>query len=254
MSLLDSFRLWFSPPRHLILLILAAWLGLMLAEKRSERHELAKEALNNLIFYSIITFVVGGRLLFALTHLSTFLKSPLSLFSPNPDLFDMLAAWVAAILAGWIYGWRNKMQLWGTLDALVPFLAALGVGLGLVHLAAGTAFGKPTSIPWAISLWNAQRHPSQVYESLAALAILLFTWFLNGRFRPGILFLLFVSLSAAARLFLEAYRGDSLLVAGGFRQAQLEAWIVLLICFVLFELVLAKPDMKKKAELVQTHN
>jgi prolipoprotein diacylglyceryltransferase len=129
------------------------------------------------------------------------------------------------------------MPVWATLDALEPLLGTLGVGVGLMHLAAGTAFGKPGNVPWAIELWNAARHPSQVYETVLALAILLFTWFLKERQRPGILFLLFVSLSAGARLFLEAFRGDSVLLSGGFRQAQIGAWIVLALCFYLFEVV-----------------
>jgi prolipoprotein diacylglyceryltransferase len=40
-------------------------------------------------------------------------------------------------------------------------------------------------------------------------------------------FLSFVASSALARLFLEAFRGDSLLLAGGLRAAQVEAWIIL---------------------------
>lgn len=34
-------------------------------------------------------------------------------------------------------------------------------------------------------------------------------------------------LSAAARLFLEAFRGDSTLIFGSFRSAQVLAWLVL---------------------------
>jgi prolipoprotein diacylglyceryltransferase len=45
--------------------------------------------------------------------------------------------------------------------------------------------------------------------------------------RPGLRFWVFLALSAAARLFLETFRGDSTIVLNMFRQAQLIAWPVL---------------------------
>jgi prolipoprotein diacylglyceryltransferase len=45
--------------------------------------------------------------------------------------------------------------------------------------------------------------------------------------RPGLRFWAFLALSAAARLFLETFRGDSTLLLGMFRQAQAIAWLVL---------------------------
>jgi len=46
--MLNLFRNLLAPPRHLILLVIAAWLGLSLAEKRSERHGISKDTLNNI--------------------------------------------------------------------------------------------------------------------------------------------------------------------------------------------------------------
>ncbi|NWG07921.1 MAG: prolipoprotein diacylglyceryl transferase [Chloroflexi bacterium] len=225
--MIDLFRTLFAPPRHLILLVLALWLGLTLAEKRTDRHGISKDALNNLVYYSILGYIIGGRVLFALSNIPAFTKSPLSLFSVNVDLFDPLGALVAAGMVGGIYGYRQKLPLWGTLDALTPFFATLAVGLHLAHLAAGTAFGSPTSLPWGIDLWNAARHPSQIYELTASLVILGLLWFPKPKPQPGMLFLTFAALTAGARLFLEAFRGDSTLVFGGLRLAQVAAWVVL---------------------------
>jgi prolipoprotein diacylglyceryltransferase len=46
----------------------------------------------------------------------------------------------------------------------------------------------------------------------------------------GFNFLLVVALSAAARLFLEAFRGDSLVMVGGWRAAQVWGLVVLATC------------------------
>jgi phosphatidylglycerol:prolipoprotein diacylglycerol transferase len=235
--MIESFRSLFAPPRHFILLVAALWIGLTLAEKRTERHGVTKEQLNNLTFNGLIAYIIGGRLSFALSNLSAFSQSPLSIFSPNPDLFDPTGGLVAAILVGLIYGQRQKLQLWATLDALTPIFAMLAIGLHLAHLAAGTAFGSPTTLPWGIDLWNATRHPTQIYELLASLLIFGLLWFRKTDSPSGILFLTFAALTAGARLFLEAFRGDSTLVFGEFRLAQIAAWGILLVVFLASESV-----------------
>lgn len=242
--MISLFRSLFAPPRHLILLVVALWVGLVLAEKRSERHNVSKDVLNNLVFYSLFGYILGGRLLYVLSNLPAFVQSPLSLFSLNLDLFDPLAALAAAFLVGLVYGSRQKLALWSALDALTPLFAILAVGLSLSHLAAGTAFGSPTTLPWGIELWNATRHPSQMYELIVSLLIFGLVWFRKTNSQPGIPFLTFAALTAAARLFLEAFRGDSTLVFGEWRLAQVIAWVVLAAALFASELIhrVAKAD------------
>lgn len=225
--MIDLFRALFAPPRHLILLLIALWVGLLLAEKRAERNHLSKDVLNNIIFYSVLGYLIGGRLLYALSNLPSFVRSPLSIFSLNLDLFDPWGALVTAGIVGLVYGSRRKLLMWSTLDALTPFFAVLMIGVSLTHLAAGTAFGAPTDLPWGIDLWSAKRHPTQIYELLASLFIFALIWL--GRTRPpaGLTFLLFAAWTAGTRLFLEAFRGDSTLIEGGLRLAQIVAWILL---------------------------
>jgi phosphatidylglycerol---prolipoprotein diacylglyceryl transferase len=227
--MLPLFHSLFSPPRHILLLVVALWIGLALAEKRCERHNISKDVLNNIVYYSILAYVLGGRLLYALAEFSVFAQSPLSILSLNLDLFDPLAALAAAMIVGLIYSSRQKLSLWSTFDALTPLFAAVAIGLSLTHLAAGTAFGSPTDFPWGIMLWNATRHPTQIYELIASLLILAFIWFRKTDSPPGISFLTFTTLTAGSRLFLEAFRGDSTLILGGLRLAQIIAWVVIAI-------------------------
>ena len=104
--------------------------------------------------------------------------------------------------------------------------------MGLAHILSGDAYGAPTSVPWAIRLWNEYRHPSQFYETFIALTIFLI---IRERFpKPegaGLNFLLTVALFSASRVFLEAFRGDSVFWPGGFREAQVIALVSLGISF-----------------------
>jgi phosphatidylglycerol:prolipoprotein diacylglycerol transferase len=233
--MINLFRSLFAPPRHLILLLAALWIGLALAEKRADRHGVSKEALNNIVYYSLFGYILGGRLLYVLANYSVFVQSPLSLFSLNLDLFDPIGALISAIVVGLIYGSRKNLSFWPTLDALTPLFASLTIGLSLSHLAAGTAFGSPTDQPWGIELWNANRHPTQIYELIASLLVFGVVWFRRADLRPGTIFLTFIALTAASRLFLEAFRGDSALVFGGLRLAQIIAWIALASAFLAIE-------------------
>ncbi len=233
--MLTLFRNLFSPPRHMILLILATWIGINLAEKHTERHGISKDDLNNITYYGLIAFIIGGRLAFVLQNLPAFIKSPLGIISVNPDIFDPLGAMAAAILTAVIYGQRKKLQLWNTLDALTPYFGILSIGLGLSHLAAGSAFGLETDAAWGINLWNATRHPTQIYETAVSLLIFGLIWFQKQNPRSGLLFLTYAALTAASQLFIQAFRGDSTIIFSGLRQGQIIAWVALAVIFILLE-------------------
>ena len=215
-----------------LILLAGLWLGINLAERYADRFGVKASELSKLIMLSLLAALLGARLVYALRYLEVFLASPLSLLSLNPGLLDSLGGLACAILVGWIYTQRKKLPLWGTLDALTPAAAVMAIFLALAHLASGAAFGAETNLPWALELWGATRHPSQIYEALAAALILLVCW--PGRKTwhespPGTYFLSFVALSAGARLFLEAFRGDSLTWLWGLRTNQIIAWLVLAI-------------------------
>jgi len=211
-----------------LILLLGVWLGLTLVERGAVHRRPAAEALYNLALTVLVAGVVGARLAYAARYPEAFLASPASLISLNPGLLDMSGGVAVGLIAGLIYGQRKGMPLSETLGALTPGLAVIMIALALADLASGNAFGAPSDLPWAIELWGARRHPSQIYAALAAGGILWYLWQRRKQpSAPGTLFLQFVALSAAARLFLEAFRGDSLVLFAGLRQAQIVAWVVL---------------------------
>ena len=215
-----------------LFLLLSIWVGLSLAGKRSEQHGIQTEVLDNLVLASLAGFIVGGRIMYVAGNLSAFLASPIDLISLNYSLFDLGGGIAIAILTGLGFGQRKTLAFWPTLDTLTPFFAALMVGIGAAHLASGEAFGKETSLPWAIELFGTTRHPSQVFGIAAALFILNSIGMRKPFEIPGKQFLFFVAFSAGAALFLEAFRGDSVLVAGGLRLGQIVAWIVMAVALL----------------------
>ncbi len=235
--MLDLFRNIFAPPRDLILLAAAAWIGMSLAEKRAKRYHTDKSLLSNLIFYLVLAYLLGGRIYYALEHLSAFAQSPLSLISLNTAAFDSFGALAAALIVGFVYGQRKGMSVWPTLDALTPFFTLLAIGIGFSHLASGAAFGSETTVPWGINLWGAIRQPTQIYEIIASLLTFAVIWLRKADSKPGSDFLLFAALTSASRLIIEGFRGDSTLILGGVRSAQVIAWLILAVSLVALELL-----------------
>ncbi len=212
-----------------LMYLLGLWFGLSLAEKFAPKRGVSADTLYNLVFTGLIAGILGARLGYVMQYPDAFLASPLSLVSLNPGLLDPFSGFAAALLAALVYGARKKLALWNTLDALTPFFAVFMIGAALANAASGAAFGMETSLPWGIDLWGAKRHPTQFYELAGAILILLA---LGSRSKDtflsaGRLFLAFLALTAGARLFFEAFRGDSALILDGLRTAQVLAWLVL---------------------------
>ena len=223
----------FTIPVDGLLLLAGLWLGLELAE-RAMRHtmpayELRPDVLYTLVFIAIATGLLGARLVYVGRYLDSYLADPWAAFSLNANTLDGSGGLLIGLAAALAYGRWRRLPLRPALDTFAPGLAAFAVAVGLAHLASGDAFGAPTTLPWTIELWDAQRHPSQLYEIIAATGILIFVWRLRrNRPFPGFLFLVWVALTSGARLFLEAFRGDSIIVAGSIRQAQLAALLIML--------------------------
>ncbi|MCJ7825116.1 MAG: prolipoprotein diacylglyceryl transferase, partial [Anaerolineales bacterium] len=134
-----------------------------------------------------------------------------------------------AIIIAVIYAPRSKMAFWATLDVLTPGIALFMIFVGLAHLTSGDAFGLESDLAWSIELWGARRHPTQIYEVLAA--SLVFIMVLRIRLEQpfdGFLFLIYIGLAAVQRFLLEALRGDSLIILGTVRGAQLLSLLVIM--------------------------
>ncbi len=217
-----------------MILLAGIWIGLTISERLAPRFKADPNQLYNLVFVALIAGVIGARISYILLNLRVFLENPLDVFSLSPALLDPVGGAAVGLIAALIYGNRKQISWPNTLDALTPFFSIMVIALGLANLASGNAFGAETNLPWGINLWGGARHPTQIYQSLAGLAILGMIWpRISGSEQtsrvPGETFWLFLSLISAAWMIIEAFRGDSVLFLGNLRIDQIIAWIILAI-------------------------
>ena len=210
-----------------LILLLGLWLGLNFSERLAPRFKFDANTLYNLVFFTLVAGLLGARLGYAVQYLEVFIASPISLISLNPGLLDLATGLAVGLMTALIYGNRKALHLWFTLDAITPLLAVFIIALSFSHFSSGKAFGSETSLPWGIFLWSTYRHPTQIYEALLSILILWKIWPNNNNHvlvpkSSGETFFLFLALTAGARLFTEAFRGDSTIFLG-MRSAQLAA-------------------------------
>jgi len=186
-------------------LLVGVWIGLWLAEKDAARLQLNPEAVYNLAFTGLAAGLIGARLAYVARYASAYAADPLGVFSLHPATLAPNEGGLTGVAAAFLYGVRRKLPLRLTLDALTPVVAVMGVAVAVAHVASGDAFGAAApaaygGVPWSIYLWDEYRHPSQVYELIAALGVLGLWWRTRRRgLFVGFNFLLVIALSAAAR-------------------------------------------------------
>jgi phosphatidylglycerol:prolipoprotein diacylglycerol transferase len=152
---------------------------------------------------------------------------------------------IAAALAAWWLFRRDRFPFWKGLD-MGGMMVPIGLGLGrLGCVMVGCCFGKVGELPWALSFpshspaseWQFRQkllespfdaslsvHPTQLYESLAALALAAFLiLYVQGRKRyDGQVFVVFLIGYAVSRFVIEFWRSDD---RGGFAFLSTSQWI-----------------------------
>ena len=217
-----------------LILLVGLWIGWDLAERYFLKLGIPPARAYTLVGIGLVTAVVGGRLAYAAENFSAFAASPVSLISTNVSLWDLPGGVLLGLAGCLAYGLRHKLNFWSLLDSLTPSFAVLMIAASLANLASGSAFGEPAHLPWSIFLWGEWRHPSQVYETLGAVSVLIWVLGRASRLDPnhplrlaaGGLFLELVIGSAAWRIFLEMFRGNGSLLFDQLRAAQVVAWII----------------------------
>lgn len=211
-----------------LFLLIGFWLGLVWIEKNSRNKNGDSSQLSNILFIFIVVSIISARIIYVIQHLSLFLEAPLSIFALSATMLDIWGGGLIGSIGVLIYLQKKKIGFLSALDGLTPFLMVMQVFWGLANLASGDGYGLPTRMPWGYELWGAFRHPSQIYEIIASIIILLLVWTTKSEHEiEGIVFFRFLALSSAARLILEAYRGDSTMLTPYLRFPQIAAWLIL---------------------------
>jgi phosphatidylglycerol:prolipoprotein diacylglycerol transferase len=228
---------------------------------RARARGLDRQRVLDLGIWIIVGALAGAKLLLLVTDFRHYTQNPRALLDLVRSAGVFYGGLIAAVAVAFIYMWRHRMPLWTTTDAFAPGIA-LGHAVGrLGCLMAGCCFGRPTSVPWAITFHNPAAsvnsdtplgvplHPTQLYEAGAELIILGVLLWLERRGRPfpGRTFWTYVLLYAVARFVIEFYRGDPRGTVGIFSTSQFLSLLLAPLAVVMLVLLSRRDDPRRYA-------
>lgn len=230
-----------------VLLAAAYLLGLQFALVRARRRGLDPNRVMDLGIWIIVSALAGAKLLLLAVEWDTYGRNPRELVTLIRSGGVFYGGLIAAVIVALWYLRRHRMPVWQVTDVFAPGIA-LGHVVGRVGcLFAGCCFGKPTTVPWAITFHNeyaAQNvgtplnvplHPTQLYEAGAELLILglLLATERKGRAFPGRTFWLYMLLYGVSRFIIEFFRGDSRGTVGMFSTSQFVSLLIIPLSIVM---------------------
>lgn len=216
-----------------LILLLSFFFGVWLTGKFASGLCTNLDAIENSLLIGLIAGILGARIGFLLQNPNIFIANPLSLLSLTPSMLDASFGVLVGILTAFILAQKKNLPLWPTLDTLTPFLILIFAGIHLANYANGNAYGIPTDLPWGVELWNAVRHPVQLYA--LSLAGVLLIWLLvhsryfksTGFIRSGVLSGFVLASLAAITIFTSTFTANALL-AGSYDLIQLVGLAILI--------------------------
>ncbi len=214
--------------RGLVMLV-AFWLAFQVVDWAARRVDLDPDDFWNAGLVAFLAGMLGARLGYVVQFWPIYRASPTTALALNVrDMSWPVGVLVGLlVLAGWLY--RAGIPLRRAADVLSIGLAVAWAVAGVGAFLSGDAYGTPTTMPWGVELWGARRHPVQLYEALAGVAVAVWLWRrLDRRPFDGWLAVVGAALMAGGRLVVEAFRATSALVAGEYRLRQLQMWLIVL--------------------------
>ena len=240
-----------------VLLVAALLSALWLAGRLAKQQGLDSQKVQDLGIASIIAGLVGAKLLLVVVDFDQYRSNPRALL----DVLQSGGVFYGGLLGGipvaWWYIRKHSLPLFATLDVLAPAVA-IGQAVGrLACFAAGCCYGKPSTMPWSVIFHNEDAHalvgvplgvplhPSQLYESFGAFALLfLLLVVLRKRRFHGQVFALYLILYAVLRFGLEFFRGDAArgtVFGGALSTSQFIAIIVVFLTLAALPLIAKRP-------------
>ncbi|HVW12015.1 MAG TPA: prolipoprotein diacylglyceryl transferase [Bryobacteraceae bacterium] len=168
----------FSLPTYGALVATAFLVGLWMTSRFAKQRGVSSEKVVNLGVYCALVGMLGAKLLMIAMD-PMYRQHPAEIFTretlQSAGIF--YGGFIAALVFAFLYMRAQHMPILGTADLFAPGVA-IGHGIGrLGCFSAGCCWGKPTSLPWAVTFTSKDTttgvplgvplHPTQLYEAFA---------------------------------------------------------------------------------------
>lgn len=173
------------------------------------RDDRPKGIASELGIWVMVGGIGGARLAYIIANTSHYLAHPMEIIRIDQGGLIFYGGFLGATAGIVLLARLRSQPLWGFGDFVITAVP-LGHAVGRVGcFLNGCCYGSPTSLPVAVHLEDAHRHPTQLYETGANLALyaVLVALFLRKR-RDGTVVAAYLMLYPVSRFLLEFLRGD----------------------------------------------
>ncbi len=176
-----------------VMLLVSVLVGRLLALQIAERARMDPRVIDRCCLWTLVSAVVGSRVLFVLTNLDQF-ESVIDVFKWWKGGVVAYGGFLGGFAGAFVFCRSHDLRLLRWADCAAPSLC---VGLAITRVGcflAGCDFGQPWNGPWAVQFpagspafveqqmagllpagatQSLAVHPTQIYESLSGVALLL---------------------------------------------------------------------------------
>ncbi len=221
--------IWYAGPGYLfklhtygVMIAVAFVVAIYLAVRQARREGISADVILDLSFWILVSSMVGSRVLFIIVKADDYIAQPINLIKIWQGGLVFYGGLLGAIAASVYYCRRNEISFLRIADIFIPSLAIGHVFGRLGCFAAGCCHGLPTGVDGFGAVYSATGtvvarshllgvplHPTQLYESLAELAIFAALILMRRRKRfHGQLLIAYLFLYSIQRSVNEMFRGD----------------------------------------------
>jgi len=215
-----------------VMMMVGFLVGLYRALHAARRKGIDPAALADAALYSLLSGVVGARLVFVLLNWPDFRHNLGSVFSVWEGGLSFHGGVACAVGVVYLYTHRKRIPFLLLADTLAPSLA---IAYGFTRIGCflnGCCYGVQTHLPWAVKFPGviAPRHPAQLYAAAASFFIYLLLVRIEKLHKAdGFVFLAYLAMYSLYRFLIEILRKGATaeVFCWGLTQAQLVSVVVL---------------------------
>jgi len=192
-----------------VMLAVAVVVCAFLLSRDARRKGIASETIFDLVFWIMVSGLVGARIFYGLLNFEYFIKYPLDIVMIQQGGLAWQGGLISASVFTLIFLRQKKLTIPLILDLMAPYVA-LGQSIGRIGcFLNGCCYGK--EVAWGIyfPVHHAHLHPTQLYSTIGLFLIFLILKAYQHRAKfAGEVFILYLILASMQRFFIEYLRGD----------------------------------------------
>ena len=214
----EIFRIGSFAVRWYGLLFASSFLfGYIIMNKMFKNENLPESVLDRLTVYMALGTIIGARLGHCFFYEpGYYLSNPIEIFKIWHGGLASHGAAIGILIALWLFVRKEKKDYAWVIDRIAIVVAISGFFIRTGNLMNSEIYGVETTVPWGfVFLRNgetAPKHPTQIYEALAYLAVFILLyriyWNKKGEHIQGILISLFLIFVFTSRFFIEFLKED----------------------------------------------